>query len=122
MMMYNIQAVGELEKKQAQVRQELLALHEALKVEIDSDLGEGDPGSVEQDRVVSLIQESERQLEALERTLVQARQGKYGICERCHQPIDPERLEAVPDTTFCIKCKTFMEHQRGYHHVRILAG
>lgn len=113
--MYNIQVVAELEKKQAQVLQELLALRESLKVEIDSDLGEGDPVSVEQDRIVSFIQEQERQLEALERTLHQARQGKYGICERCHQPIDPERLEAVPDTTFCIKCKNIIEHQRGYH-------
>ena len=120
-MIYNIQVVEELEKKQAQVRQDMLALHEALKVEVDSDLGEGDPVLVEQDRIVSLIQESERQLEALDRTLVQARQGKYGICERCHQPIDPERLEAVPDTTFCIKCKTIIEHQQR-HHVHILSG
>jgi hypothetical protein len=33
-MIYNIQVVEELEKKQAQVRQELLALHEALKAGI----------------------------------------------------------------------------------------
>lgn len=117
-MTYNIKIVEELEKKQTQVRQELLALHEALKVEIDSDLGEGDPVLVEQDRIVSFIQEQERQLESLDHTLQQARQGKYGICERCHQPIDPERLEAVPDTTFCVKCKTLIEHQRG--HIRLL--
>ena len=61
----NIKIVEELEKKQAQARQELLALHEALKVEVDSDLGEGDPVSVEQDRIVSFIQEQERQLESL---------------------------------------------------------
>jgi RNA polymerase-binding transcription factor DksA len=120
-MIYNIQIVEELEKKQAQVRQELLAFHEAINIEIDSDLGEGDPISVEQDRIVSLIQESERQLEALNRTLQQARQGKYGICERCHQPIDPERLEAVPDTTFCIKCKNIIEHQRS-HHIRAFSS
>lgn len=58
--MYNIQVVEELEKKQVQVRQDLLALHEALKVEVNPDLGEGDPVSVEQDRIVSLIQEQER--------------------------------------------------------------
>jgi RNA polymerase-binding transcription factor DksA len=116
-MAYNIKVVEELEKKQAQVWQDLLALRELLKVEVDSDLGEGDPVSVEQDRIVAFIQEQERQLEALERTLQQARQGRYGICERCHQPIDPERLEAVPDTTYCIKCKIIVERERGHLHV-----
>jgi DnaK suppressor protein len=116
-MTYNMKVVEALEKKQAQIRQELLNMHEALKVEVDSDLGEGDPVSVEQDRVVSFIQELERQLEALDRTLYQARQGKYGICERCHQSIDPDRLEAVPDTTFCINCKIIIEHQREHAHI-----
>lgn len=31
--------------------------------------------------------------------------GQYGICEACGQEIDPERLEAIPYTTFCIQCQ-----------------
>jgi DnaK suppressor protein len=35
--------------------------------------------------------------------------GNYGICERCGQQIDPARLEALPDTTLCLKCKQEIE-------------
>jgi RNA polymerase-binding transcription factor DksA len=30
--------------------------------------------------------------------------GTYGSCERCHQPIAPERLEALPFVRLCIDC------------------
>jgi DnaK suppressor protein len=106
--------IEEFEKEHARILQELSALREALKAEVDADLGEGDPHVVEQDRIVSLIQEYERQLMSLDRTLEQARQGQYGICERCHKPIDPARLEALPDTTLCIDCKRILERE---HHI-----
>ena len=108
--------VEKLERERAQIAQELLDLHESLKGEIDADMGEGDPYVVEQDRIISRIQERERQLMALDRTLEQARQGRYGICEHCHKPIDLARLEALPDTTLCIECKRIFERK---HHLHI---
>jgi len=105
--------IEEFEKERAQILQEVLELHEALKAEVDADVGEGDPDLVERDRIISLIQEHERQLKSLDRVLQQARQGNYGICERCHEPIDPARLEAIPDTTLCVKCKTIIEKEQG---------
>ncbi len=30
----------------------------------------------------------------------------YGLCESCGQPIDPARLEALPQATLCMTCKT----------------
>ena len=105
--------IEEFEKERAQLLQELLELREALKAEVDTDVGEGDPDLVERDRIISLIQEHERQLKSLDRALQQARQGSYGICERCHEPIDPARLEAISDTTLCVKCKTITEKAQG---------
>lgn len=32
-------------------------------------------------------------------------QSNYGICERCSQPISPERLVAFPSATSCMDCK-----------------
>jgi DnaK suppressor protein len=29
----------------------------------------------------------------------------YGFCDNCGQPIDPARLEAIPEANLCIKCK-----------------
>ena len=108
------QIIKELEKERAQVRQELLHLQEALKAEIDVNFGEGDPESVERDMAISLIHEQELKLDSLDQVLQQARRGAYGICERCGQPIDPARLEAVPDTTFCVNCKAIVERQQRY--------
>ncbi len=31
--------------------------------------------------------------------------GNYGLCERCKQPISPERLAAFPSATACMSCK-----------------
>ena len=111
-----VSIIVELGKERAQITQELLDLREALKAEVDTDLSEGDPQLVEQDRIIARIQDCERQLKALERTLEQARQGRYGICEHCHKPIDPARLEALPDTTLCIECKRIFE-RREHHHI-----
>lgn len=115
-----LQIIEKFEKERAQLLQELLELHEALKAEVDADLGEGDPELVERHRVISLIREHERQLTSIDRALEQARQGTYGICERCHEPIDPARLEAIPDTTLCIKCKTIIERQHGHVPMRLI--
>jgi DnaK suppressor protein len=37
--------------------------------------------------------------------------GSYGICEICGEDIDEKRLKLRPETTFCIECKTEMEHE-----------
>lgn len=108
------QIIKELEQERTQVRQELLHLREALKTEIDVNFGEGDPELAERDMTISLIHEQERKLASLDQALQHARQGAYGICERCGQPIDPARLEAVPDTTLCVKCKAIVERQQRY--------
>lgn len=39
--------------------------------------------------------------------------------EGCGQPIDPARLEAVPETTLCLKCKMMTE---GGVYVRTIAA
>ncbi len=101
--------IEKFEKERAQLLEELAQLREAFKSEVDADIGEGDPKLAERDTVMSLIRVQERKLEAIEQALQKAKRGMYGICERCGEPIDPERLEAVPETTLCIKCKLIVE-------------
>jgi DnaK suppressor protein len=48
-------------------------------------------------------------LESIDNALRQAQDGRYGICERCGEPIDPARLEVVPEATLCVRCKTATE-------------
>lgn len=45
------------------------------------------------------------QLAKVENALTKFEKGTYGICENCGKPIDPERLEALPQATLCMSCK-----------------
>lgn len=110
--------VKELERDRDETLAELERLREALKSKVDADIGEGDPKWVERDMLMSMIRFSERHLDDIKQVLAEAHQGQYGICERCGQPIDPERLEALPETTYCIKCKLIVE-KRGMRYVEM---
>lgn len=56
------------------------------------------------------------ELRQLERALVSSKDGRYGICENCQKKIPLTRLNALPSTTFCIKCEQEMEmHPNGHH-------
>jgi RNA polymerase-binding protein DksA len=35
--------------------------------------------------------------------------GDYGICHRCQQPIDFERLKAKPNARYCVSCLRLLE-------------
>ena len=84
---------------------------EALKTEVDPDADEGDPDLVEREKVVALVKTLERKLDLVELAIRRAEDGLYGICERCGNPIDPERLEVKPEATLCIDCRAVMERQ-----------
>jgi RNA polymerase-binding protein DksA len=34
--------------------------------------------------------------------------GTYGLCDNCGKPIDPQRLEALPQATVCMNCKALL--------------
>ncbi|MDU2064908.1 MAG: TraR/DksA C4-type zinc finger protein [Sporomusaceae bacterium] len=45
------------------------------------------------------------ELREIEAALARLEQGTYGICERCQEKIEPERLEALPTAARCIRCQ-----------------
>ena len=36
-------------------------------------------------------------------------QGRSGVCEDCGRPIGAERLEALPESTRCVRCQSGWE-------------
>ena len=46
-----------------------------------------------------------RELREVEGAIQRLKDGVYGICLRCEQPISPKRLHAVPWARFCIACQ-----------------
>lgn len=54
---------------------------------------------------IRLHQSDGRLLRAIEEALDRIRQGTYGVCATCNEPISKARLEAVPWTHLCRACK-----------------
>jgi DnaK suppressor protein len=50
-----------------------------------------------------------RELQQIERAIKRLKQGTYGLCEACACKIPVARLNALPYSTFCIKCQREME-------------
>lgn len=73
----------------------------------DFDFGFADSAqsTAERGKVLVLIDRLRSQLREVERALGKMDKGTYGLCERCGQPIGPERLEALPYSTLCVSCK-----------------
>jgi len=61
------------------------------------------------ERNLTLSVLEEEQLQQVEAALQRLEDGTYGRCERCGQPINPERLEALPYATLCINCRRLQE-------------
>ena len=45
------------------------------------------------------------QLAEIEHALEKFEKGTYGLCDSCGKPIDPARLEALPQANLCLSCK-----------------
>ena len=104
----------QIEQLQAEREHTLLQLarvRETLRSEIDPDTDDGASDLEEHENAIALIPGLERKLEAIDYALQRVQQGTYGICERCGEPIDPARLEIVPETTFCMACMVIVERE-----------
>lgn len=98
-----------LEAERQRILAELQGLREAVRVEVDTDPDEGDPDLHEREKNLSLIAALESELASVETALRAMQRGSYGICERCGEPIPPERLEVRPEATLCVKCQAEVE-------------
>jgi len=50
-------------------------------------------------------------LRKIDLAIERIKEGDFGICEECGEPIEEKRLMARPVTTLCIDCKTLQEIQ-----------
>jgi len=61
--------------------------------------------SFELEKRLTLEKRIRDQLAEVEHTLRKFEEGTYGLCDSCGQPIDPARLEALPQANLCLNCK-----------------
>ena len=50
-------------------------------------------------------------LEQIDEALRKIDDESYGLCDRCGQPINRERLKAIPYATMCITCQETIERR-----------
>jgi DnaK suppressor protein len=112
-----------------QVRDALLAerdqlLAQAIDLDAEADIKKwrdagfdddpADTGSAnfERERAQSLANHARRILIQIDDALERLDAGSYGRCERCGDPIEFARLEAIPYATLCLEDKRRDEHGR----------
>jgi DnaK suppressor protein len=54
----------------------------------------------------------QKELEEIEEALDLIKVGKYGICQMCEEPINPERLKIKPFAKYCIDCREIIEKEQ----------
>jgi len=72
---------------------------------LEGDLIDQANADAEAELQICLHQTDARLLRAIEEALGRIRQGTFGVCQICKQPISKARLEAVPWTHLCRECK-----------------
>lgn len=61
--------------------------------------------SFELEKRLTLEKRIRGQIAEVEHALHKFEDGTYGLCDGCGQPIDPARLEALPQASLCLSCK-----------------
>jgi DnaK suppressor protein len=107
-----VRARQELEDERIRLVHQLeeLGATESGDLRTDVDYGDGfaDAGAATAERTERLgIAESLKgQLDAIDAALVRIEQGTYGVCASCGKDIPAARLEARPESIFCVECKS----------------
>jgi DnaK suppressor protein len=65
---------------------------------------EGATVAFERAQAAGLLEQARAELRALDAAEERLAAGTYGTCTRCGRPIAPERLDALPAATSCIRC------------------
>jgi len=104
----------DLEKKQTELKEQLSSIvtKDRQSTEFDADFP--DFGDKEDDNAaevavyqgnISMEEDIKFSLERIKKALEIIQQGKYGICDRCGEPIAEQRLIVFPQATACMNCK-----------------
>ena len=71
---------------------------------VEKDFAEQVTQGENDDVLNALDNEAKVIVQQVDNALLGIKEGTYGICKNCGQPIAEKRLEAVPYVTLCIKC------------------
>jgi len=64
--------------------------------------------TLELEKRLALENRIRQELAKVEHALGKIQSGTYGLCDNCGKPIDPGRLEALPQAAVCMNCKALL--------------
>ena len=111
-----VSSLSELYERLKKEREHLLSELEKLRIRLrpPAERREGSPFGKKGEEASEAFElerrlAEERRLSGLlaevEHALEKYQAGTYGLCDLCGQPINPERLEVLPQANLCLRCK-----------------
>jgi RNA polymerase-binding transcription factor DksA len=97
-------ATRALQEELDRQREQIARLEQVLGERPDDGPGQGNPATTSWDVNLALLVQSRKRAKEIEQALSRAKQGDYGICRECGEPIHPDRLAVLPSTKMCIRC------------------
>ena len=73
-----------------------------IDVNHPADMVSSDP---DYDKEIQIIERQRAEMALVSGALARIEQGRFGVCEECHDEIPLPRLQALPYTKYCISCK-----------------
>jgi RNA polymerase-binding transcription factor DksA len=73
----------------------------------------------DRDLALSLLSSEQDAVYEIEEALTRIRDGTYGVCELTGEPIEPDRLEAIPWTRFSTAAEKQLEREGGVKRARL---
>ncbi|HEY0377361.1 MAG TPA: TraR/DksA family transcriptional regulator [Pyrinomonadaceae bacterium] len=75
---------------------------------------------VNQELMLRLGERDSQTVAEIDGALLRIDEGTYGQCERCGNPIDERRLEALPTARYDAACQAAIEAASGQHNISTL--
>ena len=78
---------------------------EAIQIEASADDLDRMLRATERELAVRSLEAATTRRREVRAALQRIREGSYGICQECDEPISPARLAALPWAALCIRCQ-----------------
>lgn len=90
----------------AELRRDFLGMVEASRDTNADDEHDPEGATIafERSQLDALIRQAQERLTQIESAQARVASGTYGTCETCRERIAPDRLEARPFATTCVRC------------------
>jgi DnaK suppressor protein len=101
-------------------RSELARLIRAQRSQLSVDDSEHElidriQGMSRRDEAVTFLDTLTRTLADVDAALMAMKEGSYGTCAECDEPISSRRLQAIPWASHCIRCQEMLDRR---NHIR----